>query len=140
MIGPVALGSLGTLVTDLISLANMFRSASALDFDGYDALTALYIVEIGLALWGMLIAQKMMNIRPRAIQSAKKWLLAVLTSGLLPILFIGSISTADIIGSIIAAAIWSSFWYAFLSHSKRVKATFPDSSEALWVHRATRTM
>ena len=92
-------------------------------------------VGIFLTVRGIQVAIALRDIKPRAVQSAKRWLLLVLAWAFIspvPSLllgFPGELLGPGAIKAIVKTLISFAIWYSYFNVSKRVKATYPDWAE-----------
>lgn len=97
------------------------------------------VVDIALTVRGIQIGIGLRDLRPRAVQSAKQWLLLVLGWTIIspvPALVLGfpaKMLVPDAFKGIVRQLISFVIWYSYFNNSKRVRATYPD-----WSENATR--
>ena len=92
-------------------------------------------VAVFLTVRGIQVGIGLRDIKPRAVQSAKQWLLFVLAWAFVspvPALllgFPGELLGPEAIKSIVKTLISFAIWYSYFNVSKRVKSTYSDSAE-----------
>lgn len=121
----------------------LFALITILGWIGYALLAEDYpnIIAVGaidtaigafIVIKWIMIAGRLRDIRPGAVQEAKKWLIITLAVNVLTtfLVFMTGMDTEDlmpdVIKDLIRAGIAFAIWYSYFNVSKRVQATYPD--------------
>jgi hypothetical protein len=85
-------------------------------------------VHILLTIAGIQVGIALRDIKPKAVQAVKGWLIAVLVWGIISafILFFCGLPSQLLLQETIMPLISFAIWYSYFKVSKRVRATYPD--------------